>query len=265
MKKRLFVTLISAFLALALSFTAAASQEVIFDTMVLDMAEVLSPQEAQQLEAEAWDITNQYNCAVYIVTTNDLEGYEPWQYSEIMQQQLEMGYGSDQSCIILLLAINSRDYNIMARGYGNTAFTDYGKEVMSERFLDEFGNDDWYGGFTEYLDCSREFLQMARDGQPFDIDTDSDPIFTLFICAAIGFVIAFIVCGIFWMQMKTAKRQTGAAQYINDRGMVLTAKQDRYISTTRTERYIPPQNKNGGRKGGTTVNSRGNSHRGGKF
>ena len=84
MKKRLFATLISVLLALALSFTAAASQEVVFDTMVLDMAEVLSHEEAQQLEADAWDITNQYGCAVYIVTTNDLEGYEPWQYSEIM-------------------------------------------------------------------------------------------------------------------------------------------------------------------------------------
>lgn len=41
----------------------------------------------------------------------------------------------------MLLSMEYRDYDIMAHGYGNIAFTDYGKEKMAERFLDEFGDD----------------------------------------------------------------------------------------------------------------------------
>ena len=70
---------------------------------------------------------------------------------------------------------------------------------------------------------------------------------------------------VFVMQMKTAKQKTDARGYISGQGLVLTVNRDRYINTTHTERYIPPQNNNSGKRGGTTVNRSGNSHRGGKF
>jgi len=61
--------------------------------------------------------------------------------------------------------------------------------------------------------------------------------------------------------MQTARAKTEAKNYIDRRGLVLTGKNDQFLHTTRTERYIEPKTESGG----TTVNSGGSSHQGGKF
>ena len=61
--------------------------------------------------------------------------------------------------------------------------------------------------------------------------------------------------------MKTAKMQQAAQEYIDGQGLVLTAQNDRFLHTTRTERYIEPPKSSGG----TSVNSSGSSHSSGRF
>lgn len=262
MKKRIFALLTATILLIVMACPAfAAAEDVPFNTMVLDIPEVLTAEQVEELDARAWELSHLYECAVYIVITDSLEGLEAWEFSEFMHEEYGMGYGSDQSCVILLLSMEERDYNIMAHGYGNTAFTDYGKEMMAERFLGYFGDDDWYGGFVEYLDCCEEYLQMAYDGEPFDVGSDKNPVVSILIAIAVGVVAAFIVCSIFKSQMKTAVRQRAAAAYVTPQGLVLTGQTDQFINTTRTERYDPPKED----KGGTTVNSSGSSHKSGKF
>ena len=74
-------------------------------------------------------------------------------------------------------------------------------------------------------------------------------------------LVAFTVCSIFKAQMKTAKMQQAAQEYIDGQGLVLTAQNDRFLHTTRTERYIEPPKSSGG----TSVNSSGSSHSSGRF
>ena len=230
--------------------------------MVTDNADLLTDAEEKELAARAWDLTRAYNCAVYIVTLPSLEGMEAWEATEYLWTEYQMGYGEDQSGVILLLSMEYRDYDIAAHGYGNTAFTDYGKEKMAERFLDEFGEDDWYGGFSEYLDCCEEYLRLASEGEPFDVGSDSDPLFEVVISIVVSLIVAFVVCVRFEAQMKTAKMQKAARAYIDQRGLVLTAQSDRFLRTTRSERYIEPESSS---SGGTTVNDSGFSHESGKF
>ena len=269
MKKKLFGcwAAVVLFLGLVCPIAAAAEQppfdpsQIPFNTMVSDSAGLLTDSEAENLEQRAWSLTQQYRCAVYIVTLPSLNGLEAWQANELILREYAMGYGPDQSCIVLLLSMEYRDYDIMAHGYGNTAFTDYGKEKMAEQFLDEFGADDWYGGFTEYLDCCEKYLAMARAGEPFDVGSDIDPLMGLAIGIIVPLLVAFTVCSIFKAQMKTAKMQNEAQAYINAQGLVLTKQNDRFVRTTRSERYIEPAKSSGG----TTVNSSGSSHHSGKF
>lgn len=172
-----------------------------------------------------------------------------------------MGYGEDQSCIILMLSTEYRDYDIMAHGYGNIAFTDYGKEKMAEAFLDEFGEDDWYGGFTEYLDCCERYLNLAAEGTPFDVGSDRSPLVGIAVGVLVPLLIAFLICSYFKSQMKTANMQEAAQVYIDGQGLVLTRQNDCFLHTTRSERYIEPQHESGG----TSVDSSGSSHESGKF
>ena len=180
-------------------------------------------------------------------------------YTEYIQEKYGMGYGSDQSCVILMLSMENRDYNLMARGYGNTAFTDYGKDKLADSFLDEFGNDDWYGGFKEYIESCDQYLKAARDGEP--IDKGRSPIVGLALGVAVPLLVAFIYCSRLKSQMFTAVPQRAAKVYIDRQGLVLTDRKDQFINTTRTERRIETKKENKG----TTVNSNGNSNKSGKF
>jgi len=260
MKKRTFGLLFSLILMIAMACPAlAAAEDVPFSTMVLDDAGLLYQSEVDELDVRAWEITHTYECAVYIVTVDSLEGVEAWKAAEMLHDQFGMGYGSDQSCVILLLSIEEREYNIMAHGWGNTAFTDYGKEKLAEEFLDEFEDGDWYGGFVEYLDGCNDYLAAARDGKP--VDKGRSPVLGILLGVAVPLLIAFLVCSSLKSQMKTARTQRAAKVYIDRQGLVLTGRNDQFLHTTRPERYIKPKTESGG----TTVNSGGNSHKGGKF
>ena len=260
MKKRIFALFVAAALLLAMACPAfAAAEDVPFSTMVLDEAGLLTQSELGELDARAWEITHTYGCAVYIVTTGSMDGMDAAPYTEYLHEKYGMGYGSDQSCVILMLSMEERDYNIMAHGYGNTAFTDYGKDRMAEEFLDELGDDDWYGGFTEYLDCCDEYLAAARDGKP--VDKGRSAVVGIALGVAFPLLAAFLVCSKFKSEMQTARAKTEAKNYVDRQGLVLTGRNDRFLHTTRTERYIEPEKKSGG----TTVNSRGSSHKSGKF
>jgi len=266
MKKKLFCLLVSLVLMLTFAMpVSAAAEDVPFSYMVVDSDELLLEQEVAELNERAWEITQEYGCAVYIVTTYSLEGMTAAQFNEYIHSSLGMGYGSDQSCIILLLSTEYRDYDIMAHGYGNTAFTDYGKDVMASRILDDLAEDEWYDAFTEYLDCCEEYLMLAENGTPFDVGSGSEsgkrsPVLGIIVSAAISSLVAFVVCGIFKSQMKTAGVQHFARNYISAEGLQLSLQNDVYLHTERTERYIEQK-----KEGGTTVNSSGSSHKSGKF
>lgn len=262
MKKRVLALLASILMLFAAASPVfAAAEDVPFYTMVVDVPGILTSEQAEELDTRAWELTHIYSCAVYIVVTDSLEGVEPAEFTQFMHEEYGMGYGSDQSCIILLLSMEEREYNIMAHGYGNTAFTDYGKEKMAERFEEYFGNDDWYGGFSEYLDCCEEYLQMAYEGEPFDTDSDKSPVGAILISVAVGALAGFFTCTKFKSEMQTAVKQSTAASYVNPQGLVLTEQLDQFIDTTYDEKYDPPKEKDGG----TTTNSNGSSHKSGSF
>lgn len=264
MNKRVFAFLTALILLLALCVPAfAAPEDAAFNAMVLDTAELLPAQQEEELNQRAWNLTERYGCAVYMITVPGLEGMEAWEFSEYLFDGFGLGYGEENSCIILLLSMEYRDYDIMAHGYGNTAFTDYGKEVMAERFLPDFGDDDWYGGFEEYLDCCEEFLQLAEEGTPFDVDSEKHTGGAVLISVAVGLLAAFITCAVFKGQMKTARIQQRADTYISPEGLILTSQAENFLYKSRSVRHIEQDNDSD--RGGTTVNRHGSSHSSGKF
>lgn len=269
MKQKLFgfCTLLCLLAAVFCAPFAAADEapfdpsQIPYDIMVNDAAGLFTQPEAEQLEARAWELTQEYQCAVYIITLPELNSLEPWEATEYLMAEYDMGYGPDQSCIMLMLSMAERKYDIHAHGYGNIALTDYGKDRMAERFLKYFGDDDWYGGFREYLNCSEEYLDLARNGEPFDVGSDRSPLLGLAIGILVPLAVASGVCSFFKSQMKTANLQTEAQCYIDQQGLALTRKDDWFTHTTRSERYIEPQKSSGG----TTTNSSGSSHKSGSF
>lgn len=263
MTKKIISVIFAIALVLTMSTVSfAAAEDVEFDLMVFDYPDILTDDEEVLLDSRAWEITQTYGCAVYIMITDTLGGMEAWEFNEFLHSDLSLGYGEEKSAVILLLSMEERQYDIMAHGYGNTAFTDYGKEVMAERFLDDFANDDWYRGFNDYLETCDEFLALAANGEPFDIGSESSGsgFFGVVIAIIISCAIAMGVCLIFRAQMKTARKATEAKDYAKE--LVLTQQYDRFSHRDIRRVYNPPADDD---EGGTTVNSNGSSHSSGSF
>ena len=258
MKKKLFAGI----LALVLMVTLVCPVQAAFEGYVIDLANEFSDDERVSLTEKAETISEQYGCAVYCAVLDTLDGYEAWEYNQALLEQLELGYGSDQSCVILLVSIEEREYDIMAHGYGNTAFTDYGKEELADSFLPAFSEDQWYEGFEIYLDQCEYYLQQAAEGTSVDVDQEGgkSPVFGILTGIGVPSAVAAIICSGFKNQMKTANFQTNANAYKAGKGLVLTKRKDTYTHTTKEQKAVTRS-----KSGGTTVNESGSSHKGGNF
>ena len=261
MTKKIISIIFAIVLVFGLSVCVYAEEQ----RFVFDEASILTYDEIEELEAKAKEITETYGCEVYAITFPSLDGYEAWELNEMLFAELKEYYGASDDVVILTLAMEERQYDILAHGYGNTAFTDYGKDVMAERFLDDFANDDWYLGFYDYMDTCDEFLAMAASGEPFDIGSDEGEgganFIGVIIAIIVSCVIALLICLILKAQMKTARIATEAHDYQKE--LNLTNQYDIFSHRDIHRVYNPPQEDND--NGGTTINSGGFSHKSGGF
>lgn len=265
MKRKLCVLFAVFFLLCAMSVPAYARE---VDSMVIDSAGLLTEEQQKELNARAWSITEAYQCDTLIITIPELYGMEPWECAEALVQEYDLGYGKENSLIMLLMATADRDYDIMANGYGQTAFTDWGMQELEERILPYFSEDDYYEGYVAYLDTCEEFLIMARDGRPFDSGTDPEQRLMLTLVGAVAGLLlpalaAFLVCWNYKNQMKTARKQEMAHAYIAPKGLTLTAREDRFLHVTHTRQKIERKSSGSSRSSGGSRG--GSSHRSGKY
>ena len=258
MIKKVLSIVFAIVLVFGLSVCACAEEQ----RFVFDDAGVLTYHEIAEFEGRANILYQTWGCEVYIITYESLMEYEAWELNELLYAELKEYYGAGEDVVMLTLAMEERQYDILAHGYGNTAFTDYGKDVMAERFLDDFAIDDWYWGFNDYLNTCDEFLEMAANGEPFDVSSDEggSNILGVIIIVLISCLVAFGVCLVFKAQMKTAIIATEAHDYQKE--LNLTNQYDRFSHRDIQKVYNPPEEDN---DGGTTVNSSGSSHKSGGF
>ena len=266
MKKKITLSLLLALcLVLSLGGAALASGEMAVP-YVTDAAGLLTQDEVLALEAQAEQIAEDYGCAPYILVVENYRDYEDttdiFEAGMNLYERWELGYGPEKNGLLLILSMAERDYALVTYGsVTHRAFTDYGQDALYEQFLDNFRNDDWVGGFRDYLDGCAWLLEQARNGTPYDVNTAPKGFNPLIL--VIPLVLALAVCLVLTAQMKTAKRKTEAGDYMVQGGAKMRVVQDIFTHRTVTRQVIQSENKGG--SGGTTINARGFSGKSGKF
>ena len=266
-KMRIFAVLL---LVAMLSLSVQAAE---FDC-VYDEAMLLSTAQASQLEDMAAQSAAQYGCGVYIVTMYDYAPYGSTVRSaaENFFLSYDLGLGSDDNGVLLFLSMAERDYALIAHGsIGNGAFTDYGKDVLSDAFLDDFRYDDWAGGFYDYLSMCDDMLYAAAAGEAVDVpygmegavsaQRGSGVGMTLVMILLIPAIIAGVSCAVMAATMKSARQKTHAEDYRQQ--IRLQDRRDQFITRTVVRQKI--ETSSSSHSGGTRVNSGGFSGKSGKF
>ena len=250
----------------------APAQAKLENFYVIDLCGLLSEQETSVLTAMAENVTQEYGCSVHIGILDDMRSYGYYDIEECAEaffDSLGLGVGPEHTGILLLMSMADRDYDIDAHGSrAHTAFTDYGKTTISDRFLDNFREDDWYGGFYDYIARCEEMLAQAEAGDPVDVPAyvaERNTAGGVLVTVVISLLIAWIVCSILASSMKSAKKAVDADRYVNPYEMVFTARDDRFTHITTSRTRIERSDSGGSGHGGTTVSSGGHSHSSGKF
>ena len=289
------ISLLFAFvLALSLSVSAAAWTYAELAPMgegsyIAEEAGILSADDCAVLNEAAAAISDEYGCGVYIVTVSDMADYiDPDEVSETGETGIAafaeyawnaFGFANshDGSGVMLVLSMAERDFDLIAHGDTcNAAFTDYGKYLLQDEFLDNFREDDWYGGFADYIAACGRYLEANANGTPIDVEpevplTVGEKIgFGLMVGLPLGILVAFIVCAVYKRQLKSVRRATEAARYTVSGGTEISKREDLFTHTTEIRTPIKTESDDhsssgAGFSGGTTVNSGGFSHSSGKF
>ncbi len=272
MKRTRSLLLLLLVLLLLPALPAAAYSQIELPPLVCDACGLLTREEADTLNARAEEYSEAYACDIILVVVPDTEGYDVESYTEEVYRTYHYGRGEEQSGVILLLSMEGRDYDLAAYGYGNVAFTDAGKEWLMEDVLPYLGNNDWYGGFSQYLESCADYLRQARAGSPVD-DYGGGARRQGFyitgrmvlIALILGLIPAGITVLVLRSRMKSAVLQRKADSYLAE-PLRLTLQDDRFLrkDVHRVRRDSGSGSRGGGGRG-TSVRSSGFSHRSGKF
>lgn len=258
---------------------------------VTDQAGILTDSQRQKLNERAAAISEQHHCSLYIVTVNDHTQFNPdvYEAAKGIFTYYDLGYGDGRDGVILLLSMNERDYAFT--GHGDLGETICGYEsswIIEDEFLDNFRKNDWYGGFSDYLEaCGKQLTKLEKgeditqgadiisgpdglDYHEYNAPGRSEMPVALKLVIAIGApsLIALIVCSTFKAQMKTAKERTTAEDYVVPGSATLRIREDRFTHRTesRTRINTDSGSSRGGGGGGSSFHSGGGfSGRSGKF
>ena len=268
MMKKYASLLFALVLALSLSVSAAADSSGVY---VYDDAALLTQEEYDTLTASAMAVADQYGCGVYVVTVDDMADYiDPdavtetgetgmAAFTEYAWDALGLAASYDSNGIMLALSMAERDFQMLAHGdTANAAFTDYGKYIMQDEFLDNFREDDWYGGFEDYVKECGVYLEKASAGKP----VRASLFYPLLIVIGLSLLAAAAVVAVIWRKMDTVSKKATANDYVSA-GLRLTEQTDHFTHKTTSRRKIERSSSSGGSS--QSESGGGGSGRSGKF
>ena len=244
MRRKISVFLLLALLLAVLVLPAQAAEL----GYVTDTADLLTYDEWAELETLCEQVSETYDCGVYIITVEDFTEYgsgDVYTVTYGIYHDYALGMGADRNGLVILLSMAERDYAMFVYGdEAEYAFDTYGQKMLEGEFMPYFGENDWYGGFRAYAETCGQYLAMAEAGEPF--------------------FISLLVVNSLKLGMKNVAKQSQAFRYLA--GQVnLTGQHDQYTHTTTTKRKIESSSDSGGSGSSTARSGGGGSGRSGKF
>ena len=252
---------------------------------VVDRADLLTFSEEAALRTNANDIELAHGCQVIIVTVNGLGGSSAQDYADTFFLDNGYGTGLSRNGILLLIAMETRDYHLSTHGIAIDAFTDNGLLYLEDCFLPDLSDGDYFDSFRAYQNTAEEMLsyydgsatpeereEMEEAEKAFSHKT---PYVGITIgAAALGFLGSLLPMAGLKREVKTVHKQSNAGNYVRDHSLKLNASRDIYLYANVTSHVIERSSSSGGGGGGglggggSTTHSTGGSTfggHGGKF
>jgi len=227
-----------------------------------DNAGLMTADEQQELLTRAQAISEAYGIGIYAFTVEDYRDHTSGALEDLTDALYAQSI-PEEDALILILSMAECDYLLIAYGENaQYAFNDEGRQYLADFFLEDFGADEWYEGFSTYLLWAEDYLEAARNGEPYSAaNSPLDGAVTLVVIAGI-LGISLVVAGIYILilngKMKSVFKAAEARSYVKG-DLQLTRRSDVFTHKTTTRQKIE-QPKPTNRSGGTTIRSSGGGH-----
>lgn len=252
---------------------------------VVDNAGLLDSGEISELNRQIQNLRSELELEIVIVTTYGTGGKGVQAYADDFYDQNGYGYGSNNTGILLLLDMDSREWYMSTCGDAIYIFTDYGLEQLGEEILPWLSDGEYYRAFLAWLSGLSPYVKAYRNGSPIDGYVPPDAYDSPYgdeiyhyedhvgirvrpfpVALVIGLIAALVTILVMRAKMNTAKLQSGAVDYLKKGSFHLRRRSDMFLYSRVTKTARPKESSGGG---GSSVHrsSGGVSHggRGGKF
>lgn len=231
MKKTILSVLLLVVLCFSFVLTAQAElPESEYDGFLYDNASLLSQDEAELLEALLANLSDTYDAQVVVVTVAEVTDGSVDQFVETLYDSCDFGYGENRDGVLLLICMNPREYRILSNGYAGSAISTSVIDRIGDAIVSDLSAGNYFAAFREFTYQCNHYLDGYLNGFPFAFFKN------LIISLVIGWIIAFIVTGVWKRQLKSVRRQPAATQYTKPDSMQLTASNDYYLYSTVSSR-----------------------------
>lgn len=241
MKRKLFA------LILALVIFSA----MVFSTQAADLPRLVDTSNLVKGQSDALvsyldELSERLQFDFVVITVDDIGAMSPEDYANSVYDSYHYGYGPDGDGVLLLLAMNSRDWYITTGGSGQKYVNKAAREYIAGRIVPDLSAGNYYSAFTNFASLSAQMVVNGMEGHTYRAP------FHFFRNLMIGFVISLLVglsvVGNYKGELKSVKAQNSAATYVKSDSLQLTESREQYLyhQVTRTAKPKNTSTRSGG-------------------
>lgn len=221
MTKKLFSILFVLVLSIMLSVTAFAAEDTL---RLYDGADLLTDTEEITLLEKMNAVSEEYKVDIIIVTVDTVGDMSSDAFAEDFYDENNLGYGDSRDGVLLLIAMEERDYRILSNGSLGAAAISYDDiEDIGDTIASSLTDGDYVTAFNDFIDECEYQINGEINGFPFAFGKN------LLISLAIGVVLALIVTGSMKGKLKSVRKQLAATEYTKRGSMQVTSSNDFFL------------------------------------
>lgn len=278
MRRTIFSLTLALFLLFSSALTCSASEGL---PAIVDHADLLDSTQESALETKAQELRTQLELDIVILTVDSLNGHTAQNYADDFFDVNGYGYNGTDDGVLILLAMEEREWYISTCGKAIYALTDYGIQELGELTVDSFA----YGydvGFDAFLSYLPEYFRAYEAGSPVDgwaddsqgyshgdretvvyYEDDRSP--NLILSLFVGLLAGCVTIWIMRSSMNTKRKQSNASDYMRSGSYHLHTHRDLFLYSNISKIRRQQNTSSGSRGGGSSVHrsSGGRRHGGG--
>ena len=186
MKKRAILILLVLLTVFSMSVTLLAADQT---ARLYDEADLLTDAEENTILDRLNGVSEKYNVDVIIATVETVGDSTADEFVEDFYDRNGCGYGNNRDGVLLLIAMEERDYRIHSNGVGAEAIGTDDIKAIGDAISSDLTAGSYAKAFGSFIDECEYLIDGEINGFPFAF------VKNLLISVVIGFLASFIVTG----------------------------------------------------------------------